>query len=260
MPPWIAVFGVLVGGRVALALAWHRLPAPLPSPLFLVLLLLDAGVAVWQVTGAWRSIRRSFDPVADRLAVFAAQGVVALSLPVMLNGWLDHLTRQVPPSIVARVPVAPLPVTGKTAVLSGDIDYAMLDRFDATPPASFATLRLNSTGGLVYAARALAQRVAARGLATEVLGDCLSACTLVFIAADHRSLGPDGRLGFHAEALNDPVSLVNLGAEQARDTAYLQGRGVTPAFLGRVLRTPNTAMWFPDRATLALAGVLPGQD
>jgi hypothetical protein len=255
----LAVFGVVVGGRGALALLWHHLSAPLPRPLFAALLLADAALAVWQVTGTWRSIRRGFEPAADRLARFTLQVVALLSLPVILNGWLDHLTRQVPPRVLAVAPVEPLPVTGTTAILAGDIDYPMLARFDATPSASFTTLRLTSAGGLVYAARALAQRVAAPGLATEVQGGCLSACTLVFVAADRRSLGPDGRLGFHAEALNDPVSLVNLGAEQARDTAYLQGRGVTPAFLGRVLRTPDAAMWFPDRATLALAGVLPGQ-
>lgn len=257
LPPVLAVFGVLVGGRIALALLWHHLPAPLPRPVFAAMLLADAALAVWQVTGAWRSIGRRYDPVADRLARVTLHGVVLLSLPVILNGWLDHLTRQVPAPLVTVAPVEPLPVIGTTAILSGEIDYAMLARFDATPPDSFTALRLTSTGGLVYAARALAQRVAARGLVTEVQGDCLSACTLVFIAADHRSLGPAGRLGFHAYALLDTVSLLNLPTEEARDSAYLKSRGIAPAFIGRIERTPSDAMWFPDRATLTVAGVLP---
>ncbi|MBI1217880.1 MAG: hypothetical protein GC186_04965 [Rhodobacteraceae bacterium] len=257
LPPLVAVFGVLVGGRILLALAWHRLPAPLPRPLFAALLALDAALAVWQVTGAWHSIRRGYEPVADRLARFTLQVVVLVSLPVMLSGWLDHLARQVPPPVLALAPVVPLPVADGTALMSGDIDYAMLNRFDVTPPASFTTLRLNSTGGSVYAARALAQRVAARGLGTEVLGDCLSACTLVFVAADRRSLGPQGRLGFHAYAILGTIALLDLNAEEARDSAYLKSRGIAPAFIARIAATPSTAMWFPDRATLALARVLP---
>lgn len=257
LAPAVAVFCVLIGGRVALALVWHRLPAPLPRPLFWALLLADAVTAVWQFTGAWRSIRRGLDPVADRLARFAMQAAVLSSVPVMLNGWLDHLSRQVPAPVLVAAPVVPLPVIGTTAVLSGEIDYGMLARFDATPPASFATLRLTSTGGLVYAARALAQRVAARGLATEVPGECLSACTLVFVGADHRTLGPAGRLGFHAYALLDTVSMLDLSGEEARDSAYLKSRGIAPAFISKIARTPSSAMWFPDRATLTIAGVLP---
>lgn len=256
LPAWAALGLVLIAGRILIALIWVRLPAPLPRPVFALALAADAAVALWQMVGAWRSIARGLDAEAQRLTVYAARLAVVLALPVTVNGWIDHLAAQVPLPKDVAAPVLPLPVENGTALLAGDIDYAALARFEKTPPGSFTTLRLDSPGGMVFAARALAQRVAARGLSTEVEGDCLSACTLVFLAADSRSLGPRGRLGFHGYALLDPAPSVDIAAEEARDRGYLISRGLSPDFVTRVMATPNSAMWFPDRATLAAAGVL----
>lgn len=257
LPAWVSVAAVLIGGRIVIVMAWMRLPEPLPRPVFLALLAADAAVALWQFAGAWRSIASGIDPEARRLLALAARTAVVLAVPVTVNGWIDHLAAQVVLPKEVAPPILPLPVEDATALIAGDIDYVALARFEATPAASFATLRLDSPGGLVFAARALAQRVAARGLATEVDGDCLSACTLVFLAADRRRLGPAGRLGFHAYALLGHLTSLDVGAEEAKDRGYLLNRGVAPGFVARVMQTPAGKMWFPDRATLVAAGVLP---
>lgn len=258
LPVWVSVFVVLVAGRIAVVQIWLLLPAPLPRPEFLTLIAADAALALWQGLGAWRAITHGLDDRAQRLQILAARLIVLLALPVTLSGWLDHIAAQVPLPPQRAAPVQPLPVADGVALLAGDIDYSALARFEATPAGSFSTLRLDSPGGLVYAARALAQRVAQRGLATEVTGQCLSSCTLVFLAAETRTLGRNGRLGFHAYAFLGHAPVVDVAAEERRDSLFLQSRGVSESFIARVEATPNRMMWFPDRATLRAAGVLRG--
>ncbi|MEY4983917.1 MAG: hypothetical protein RIR62_2183, partial [Pseudomonadota bacterium] len=59
------------------------------------------------------------------------------------------------------------------------------------------TLRLTSDGGFIEAAYEMADIITDYGLATEVQGECASACAILFLAGDRRTLQRGGRIGLH---------------------------------------------------------------
>lgn len=58
-------------------------------------------------------------------------------------------------------------------------------------------VHLNSYGGELTEARDMADMVTRRGLSTRVTGTCDSACALIFLAGDDRSLASGATIGFH---------------------------------------------------------------
>lgn len=116
----------------------------------------------------------------------------------------------------------------------------------------------DSPGGHVYEGRGVARLVQRHGLNTHVFGSCSSACTTAFIAGKTRSLGPEGRLGFHQHwmAADYPVFLVDEAAEMAEDLAFYEAQGVAASFLARVFETPPAELWFPEAHELLAAGVV----
>ncbi len=116
----------------------------------------------------------------------------------------------------------------------------------------------DSPGGHIYEGRGVAKLVQRHGLDTHVLGRCSSACTTAFIAGRTRSLGPEGRLGFHRHwmAADYPVYLVDAEAEMAEDLAFYEAQGIVPAFLARVFAAPHDDLWFPSAEELLAAGVV----
>ncbi len=117
---------------------------------------------------------------------------------------------------------------------------------------------LDSPGGHIYEGRGVAKLVQRHGLDTYVFGSCSSACTTAFIAGRTRSLGPEGRLGFHRHwmAADYPVFLVDAEAEMAEDLAFYEAQGIAPAFLAQVFDAPHDGLWFPAREELLAAGVV----
>ena len=91
-------------------------------------------------------------------------------------------------------------VRGAELELSGDVTYGLANRLEEElkdhPSAS--TIRLNNNGGLISEAYRVGQIIAAHQLDTVVSEECVSACTIIFLAGKHRILEKDGRLGFHA--------------------------------------------------------------
>ena len=120
---------------------------------------------------------------------------------------------------------------------------------DAHPGVSL--IRLESNGGDVYEASGAAEIIAAHKLDTVVSGDCVSACTIMFLAGKHRTLETDGHLGFHAAKDPDPTE----GADGVFRRA-LAPFGVEKEFITRIEQTKPSAMWYPTREELVAAGVL----
>lgn len=256
-PPWIALVVVLIGGRLAVAELWHALSSPLSMPFFALLFLADMTLALWQLVGAWRSLSHWIDAQARGHVLLAGRVAVVAVAVVTVTHALDQVARQT----AALVPAAyagpqPLEVRNGVAYLTGDIGYDLLARFEATPATGVSAVDLDSAGGQVFAARALAQRVLARGLSTQVTKRCYSACTLIFMAGAHRDLGPEGTLGFHGYSLKAYPLPIDVAKEEAIDRAFLRDRGVSASFSTRAFATPHRDIWRPDRKVLAAAGVL----
>lgn len=256
-PPWIALVLVLICGRMAVAELWQALPAPLPAPLFATLLCADMMLASWQVVGAWRSLSRGIDARAQGHVLLAGRVAVTVVAVVIATHAIDRAAWQTAASSpVSRVGPQPLEVRNGVAYLTGTIDYDLLARFEATPAARFSELDLDSAGGQVFAARALARKVKAQGVKTRVSKRCDSACTLIFMAGSHRALGPKGELGFHGYLLQANALQIDVAAQEAIDRAFLRDQGVSASFAARAFATPHAEIWRPDRSVLADAGVL----
>jgi hypothetical protein len=145
---------------------------------------------------------------------------------------------------------------GEELEISGSFSRAVPQNFIAVlaQAPGVRTVRLESPGGYLQSAIAVAKIIKARGLDTYVGRFCASACTIVFLGGQHRYLAPNARLGFHqAHAPGVPQSLVDPILRQAYGEA-----GVPSAFIDHVLRTPTEALWFPTRDELNEAGITSG--
>ncbi len=252
-------------------LHWQGRIAPLPTVLITVLgarmvifgfgglwLLPDLAVLVWQSVGGVRSLRRHLDSGPQLVAFLAGLGAIAVCVLLTALPHLDSLAKRnavAPP--VWQPPVGDVTLVGDSLLLRGPVDFNMYETtrrmLEENP--GVIQLTLQSDGGLIYAARALALLVQAHQLNTHVDQTCASACTLIFIAGDHRSVGPTGRLGFHAYKLDAPQPLLDPVAEQRKDHASFRARGVADSFVIRIAETPHDQIWFPDHDLLREAGL-----
>jgi hypothetical protein len=145
---------------------------------------------------------------------------------------------------------------GTVVEISGSFSAAMVPDFVAAlaQAPQVRTVRLESPGGYVQPAIAVAKIIRTRGLDTYVVRLCVSACTLAFLGGHQRYLAPDARLGFHqAQAPGVPPEQVDLTMRQAYG-----GSGLPADFIDHVLQTPPRAMWFPTRDQLRDAGITTG--
>jgi hypothetical protein len=132
------------------------------------------------------------------------------------------------------------------------------------------TLVLNSVGGSSSAAMAMAEKVEQLGLATEIAGQCFSACPHIFFAGRPRTLAKGAIIGFHRsyvtasdakefqeDALLAGVSAYEFGAARAAESLmHMIRHGVSPDFALTVLGTPPYEDWLPTRSELIAGGVI----
>jgi hypothetical protein len=159
---------------------------------------------------------------------------------------------------------------GAVMRISGSYSWALPQNLLAVLVSAPAvrTVWLDSPGGHIQPAIQVAEILKQHALDTFVAWRCASACTIAFLAGQHRSLGPDGKLGFHqAYAPDTPSNDVNAFLK----TVYEQ-YGLPAAFIAHVLRIAHTDIWYPkpdelrslkivnapaDAALLALAALPP---
>ena len=152
---------------------------------------------------------------------------------------------------------------GTKVYLRGDLDF--IHNQDLTTLLSMdnklTTVELESNGGLIYAARALALTIEKYRLDTHVQNYCNSACSIAFIAGKQRTLSPAGKIGFHQYKLTrqQPLQIESIKAEQAKDRDYFAQRGVSTTFLEQLYQSEHANIWQPNREVLLEAGVIQAQ-
>ena len=217
----------------------------------------------WQLVGYVRTCRSHLEEGGDQLLVWAGHLVLVSVLVAGASetiGSILSLERFRSAPEAAAAPRTNVLRVGSSIRIDGEIDYATHAALIAMLEADEAvsTIELNSNGGLVYAARAIAKAVSERSMDTLVRHSCSSACTLIFAAGKQRRMIEDGRLGFHS--YGRPTSfhqlLVDPEDEFARDLRYLRQRGMSEAFLARAAGVGNDTMWFPQREELLEGGVI----
>ena len=220
-------------------------------------------VGIWQATGAIRTANREIGSSSGFLvAVILWLAALGVSVQATLR-ILDAVSATRPPATeLTVIPSAPLRsgTQAGTVVLEGTITYALNNRLKAalTGDETISGIELDSDGGNVFAGRALARTILEHGLTTHVESRCLSACTLAFAAGHRRTLGPDGKLGFHGYGFDTDfrVQTVDIAEEEAKDRRFLVEVGIAPHFIASAFATPKDEIWIPDRNVLVEAGLL----
>lgn len=159
-----------------------------------------------------------------------------------------------------------------------DIDAEMIGAMVMDAP-DVTKVWISSIGGSLLPALAIARTIEKFKLDTEVTDVCVSACTLIFVAGRHRSLGRGALLSFHrpiqvADGFFNMTKAVRVrkgpiddfdfianayddGIESGLEIMDLMVRnGIDTEFALKVIATPYDRVWDPTRAELIAGGVL----
>lgn len=260
---WVAVIPIaIVAVLVGVMLRESRQPWLYLTGLLLVWSVVILA-AIWQSVGTWRSAARTRRLRGKWFWPVAAQVMTVLGL--LSNANLLRV-RAVPAIIDAAAYVEGDPRLGEHGVrilrggaeieVSGPLTWGLAQQLDAAlakaPQAH--VVHLDSLGGRVGVATAIADIIAAHHLDTYVNHLCASACTLTFLAGQQRWIGPRGELGFHSGTVAGTINRLAEAGFRQRYERY----GLPAGFLDHVFRTPPTELWFPSRDELARAHVVTG--
>ena len=128
------------------------------------------------------------------------------------------------------------------------------------------------------AARKIAEVLITHNIDTVAYGKCYSACTLIFLGGQSRTVEADAELGFHRQWVNAKNHKNNfetnrevmewndefeylmyiyneLNQKLVGDIQYMDDRGVAFDFIMRTISTEVWDMWTPSREVLLSAGV-----
>ena len=258
------------------ALLWtlplHALsPDPLPMPVLPVVIAADFALFVWQIVGVVRSVENHMldrGGMAPTWGIYAAIAVVVFA---MVTQWLGfyQLTQDKPDDELFTTRMDRLHASqydlrvaddGTSLLLDGTIALGITKATAAllTQQPRIQRIELASTGGNIFEARGMAALILPLQVQTHVESECSSACTLVFMAGEERTLGKNARLGFHAYRLDSDIVMphVDIVSEQERDRSFFLARDLDAQFLSRIFERENAEIWFPDHRELQAAGVI----
>lgn len=199
----------------------------------------NGAILLWQAIGTWRAIERHLEIPADTMAAWGGYFTILVAAVLTVIQTVDGVTTFAPAprtkAVKSPAMVLPISADGRSITLAGNLDYDLNAALEAAlaQNAGIARIVLGSVGGNIFAARAVAINITRLQLDTHVDGKCYSACTLAFMAGRHRTLGPEGRLGFHQYVIPGElrVKILDIEAEQLKDRNYLASRGITEEFL-----------------------------
>jgi hypothetical protein len=215
---------------------------------------------LWGVVGAWRSARRHAARGGRPLWARAAQlllvlGVVATAARLFQSVPLIKEHAQIALGLdgIGTYQLQLAPDAG-ALLFRGVLREGAARAVDEAlrRSATVRTLVLDSAGGRIGEGRRMGRLVKARQLNTYVEGECVSACTLVFLAGTERAATPTAKIGFHSGSLagaSSPEATRSM-ARQYRES------GITQAFIERIQATAADDMWYPERAVLIREGVI----
>ena len=146
---------------------------------------------------------------------------------------------------------------------------------------SIREIELNSAGGDIEAAFYMADLIIDYELDTNVNGTCESACTLILLAGQRRTVERGSWVGFHQSYWEAPyiqdyfernkdsegwsnafdfASWLYGDTQQdvLRNLQYFVERGVDAGFAIKTMKATSDAMWYPRRKELEAAGVING--
>lgn len=256
-PLWFSVFVILLGGRLLSFLCLGLIPITTPGPVVLAVILCDTIIIGWQLAGVLRTAKRYIMNYGHLMPVWGAYAMIPVAIFMYVFGSFDLLSAGLQKRDYIAEKIPSLEVVDGVALIDGDIGFEQFYALEQLlKTRDINGLELNSYGGRIYAARAIAKLITDNNLTTHVESICTSACTLIFVAADRRTLSDTGVLGFHGYQQLDHIKTLEIETEETRDKSYMIYRGVSEGFAKAAYDVPPEEMWFPDRSILIAAGVV----
>lgn len=269
---WLNV--VLLNVAISALTAWLVEANPIANPVsasqvtVVYVFVTLALVYPWQLVGLWRSAsqhaaraKKTFwsrtVKVLVVLNVFGTLGNVSFSWPVYQH--LYQVGFGVDPYGGYSLE---LTADGEKIHLQGGLGFGVaqeLQQLVANNP-NVRAIILDSNGGRVFEGRELAQVILHNRLNTYSLKGCYSACGTAFIAGKERYLASGANLAFHQykSAAQNLGVVVDLSAEQKKDLAFYQRRGIKQDFIDRIFKAEKDDLWYPTLDEMLDAGVVHG--
>ena len=229
---------------------------------WIVAMLLMSVACVWQSVGIWRSAGYYANQGGRRIWSLLARLAVILGVINLLNVYQATFIPALRESVEFAEWLSDVDWTievsddGSEVEVRGGIKHGIAKDFEAALSANpgLEVVHVNlHQGGVIAEARRMQQMIRDRQLTTYVSGECVSACTLVFLGGTTRLLKTYGRIGFHAYSI--PGIRTEDMAYQ-NDSQDLIRLGVDAAFAEQVFAIPKDDMWYPDVEELLEANVI----
>ncbi len=232
-----------------------------PPDFLSVWLAASVGVFIWQVVGTSRlaeRLPRRGGSVLEVLTTYFIVAVLAVLTFVQVADGLSSKQRAERYSI--KTPMLPVLSSENVIRVDGNFDWELFGAFERTlaDNPDVKNVRLGSTGGYVFVARAMALKIMELNLNTHVATHCFSACTVAFVAGEKRTMAETAKLGFHMYKLEaaGEVNLIDMKEELEKDRKFFAERGLSDDFIQHIFTADNSQLWMPDQSSLKEAGVL----
>ena len=219
-------------------------------------------VLIWQLVGGWRACENHVSDGGGMVTGWVGYGALLITLSLAVFQTLDGISAQVNIEPAPTPPPVQLQLRENNTVLAIDepLDWPLFNAFKSSlsKHQTITSVWLDSEGGRVFTARAMARLVEQYELDTHVENRCYSACTVVFMAGEKRTANLGAELGFHQYALQQDYQLqqIDVSLELKQDRDYFVRRGVSADFANSVFKATPDALWKPNRKSLLDAGVL----
>lgn len=224
---------------------------------------LSLAVSVWAIIGIWRSATRHQAEAGKIKSAFIAKlfaSIGALGLVAQLSQTPSPILENAL-VVVGAYPFgvpAVLSINGRTLHIDGSITVEVAEQFKdlISKHPEVNQVSLTSLGGSIDAAVEISSVIKKRNLSTVAVGECSSACTLIFLSSKVRAFDVDASLGFHSPSggvYGDDV-VVNGGSLEMR-LAYADA-GLSEPFADKVFGTPSNSMWYPIDYVLIREGAV----
>ena len=213
--------------------------------------------AIWQVVGVWRAATR-YRRSGRSFWGGAAKAAVALAVLQLAYAWVFVAGPQILETYemaTGDAAVGPhefnLLADGRMLEFYGGITFGIAREFESLLDENkgVTTVRLASIGGRIREAQKMSDIVKARGLATYVVDECLSACTVVFLGGKERFLLDGASLGFHQPSFRGMTADAQKLAI-AEEAARLRAFGLSSSFVERANSASPDDMWYPEQDEL----------
>jgi hypothetical protein len=215
-------------------------------------------VTIWWLAGTWRSADNHSSNGGSILWVRAAKASLMLIIVRIVTIFVTihiHILAESVPLALGMDTTPPYEIrtyhTASELELTGGMPFGTaraIEEIILENP-SIQIIHLNSQGGRINEAYKLYEIIETHKLSTYTSADCVSACSLAFLAGQKKYIGLNGRLGFHSMSIAGLGERTIPGINDDVRSTFAQN-GLPESFISRALSTPPNDMWYPSKAEL----------